>query len=73
MKITSTEEKRRFLDQPDHLGNLGFDWNLATFNSTIGLSINYASGYDQKHELSDGSFEKNIVDSNSRVDLSIRS
>ena len=73
VKITSTEEKRRFLDQPDHLGNLGFDWNLATFNSTIGLSINYASGYDQKHELSDGSFEKNIVDSNSRVDLSIRS
>ncbi|CCK74960.1 TonB-dependent receptor [Oleispira antarctica RB-8] len=73
VKITSTGEKRRFLDQPDHLGNLGFDWNLATFNSTIGLSINYASGYDQKHELSDGSFEKNIVDSNSRVDLSIRS
>jgi outer membrane receptor for ferrienterochelin and colicin len=73
VKITSTREKRRFLDQPDHLGNLGFDWNLATFNSTIGLSINYASGYDQKHELSDGSFEKNIVDSKSRVDLSIRS
>ena len=73
VKITSTGEKRRFLDQPDHLGNLGFDWNLATFNSTVGLSINYASGYDQKHELSDGSFEKNIVDSNSRVDLSIRS
>jgi outer membrane receptor for ferrienterochelin and colicin len=73
VNITSTGEKRRFLDQPDHLGNLGVDWSLATFNSTIGLSVNYSSGYDQTQELSDGTFEKNIVDSNSRVDLSIRS
>ena len=73
VNISSTGEKRRFLDQPDHLGNLGFDWTLATFNSTIGLSINYSSGYDQTQALLDGSFEKNTVDSNTRVDLSIRS
>jgi outer membrane receptor for ferrienterochelin and colicin len=70
--ITSTGEKRRFLDQPDHLGNLGFDWSLANLNSTIGLSINYSGGYKQTHELADGSSEKNIIDSMSRVDLSIQ-
>ena len=70
--ITSTGEKRRFLDQPDHLGNLGIDWSLAELKSTIGLSINYAGGYKQTHELADGSFEKNTIDSMSRVDLSIQ-
>ena len=70
--ITSTGEKRRFLDQPDHLGNLGVDWSLAELKSTIGLSINYAGGYKQTHELSDGSFEKNTIESMSRVDLSIQ-
>ncbi len=70
--ITSTGEKRRFLDQPDHLGNLGVDWSLAELRSTIGLSINYAGGYNQTHELADGSFEKNTIESMSRVDLSIQ-
>ncbi len=70
--ITSTGEKRRFLDQPDHLGNLGIDWSLAELRSTIGLSINYAGGYKQTHELADGSFEKNTIDSMTRVDLSIQ-
>ena len=70
--ITSTGEKRRFLDQPDHLGNLGVDWSLAELKSTIGLSINYAGGYQQTHELTDGSFERNKIESMSRVDLSIQ-
>ena len=70
--ITSTGEKRRFLDQPDHLGNLGVDWSLAELKSTIGLSVNYAGGYKQTQEMSDGSFEKNTIESMSRVDLSIQ-
>lgn len=73
-EVTSrqTGETRRFLDQPDHVANLGLDWYIPAINTTLGGSLNYASGYSQRYKLADGTTQLNDVGSMTRFDLSAR-
>ena len=69
---TATGDTRRFLDQNDAVANIGLDWHIAAWRTTLGVSANWVSGYDQKAEAADGSFQKSDVDSATRVDFSAR-
>lgn len=67
-----TGEKRRFLDQPDQVANLGLDLYVPALNATIGTSLNHSSGYYQKYALADGTTQINDVEARYRLDLSVR-
>ena len=73
-QVTSrqTGETRRFLDQPDQVANLGLDWFLPALKTTVGASVNYTSGYNQRYLLANGTTQSNSVAAMTRVDLSAR-
>lgn len=67
-----TGEKRRFLDQPDRIANLGLDWFVPQLKTTLGASLNYNSGYRQQYKQADGTTQINEVAAMTRLDLSAR-
>ncbi|RQO33395.1 hypothetical protein DBR37_14435 [Herminiimonas sp. KBW02] len=67
-----TGEKRRFLNQPDRIANLGMDWFLPAIKTTLGASANYSSGYDQHYRIADNSYRRDKVGSLTRFDMSAR-
>jgi outer membrane receptor for ferrienterochelin and colicin len=67
-----TGEKRRFLDQPDRIANLGMDWFLPSIKTTLGASANFSSGYDQHYKLANNTYARNKVESLTRFDMSAR-
>lgn len=73
-RLTSrqTGETRRFLDQPDRTANLGLDWFVPAFKTTLGASLNYDSGYSQRYRLANGTTQINNVHAMTRADLSAR-
>ncbi|WP_293776106.1 TonB-dependent receptor [uncultured Oxalicibacterium sp.] len=69
---TQTGEKRRFLDQPDRIANIGLDWFVPSAKTTFGASLNLSSGFDQLYRQSSGLLARNKVDSLKRFDMSAR-
>lgn len=67
-----TGEKRRFVDQPDRIANLGLDWFVPSIKTTLGASLNYNSGYRQQYKQADGTTQINKVAAMTRLDLSAR-
>ncbi|ABR90840.1 siderophore receptor protein [Janthinobacterium sp. Marseille] len=67
-----TGEKRRFLDQPDRIANLGMDWFLPSIKTTLGASTNFSSGYDQHYRLANNTYVRDKVASLKRFDMSAR-
>ncbi len=72
VEAKATGQTRRFLDQPDYVGNLGIDWFVPMLSTTFGASVNLASGYEQNNRLADGTSQSADVRAAARVDLSAR-
>lgn len=72
VEAKATGQSRRFLDQPDYVGNIGIDWFVPMLSTTFGASVNLASGYRQNNRLADGTSQSADVQSAARFDLSAR-
>lgn len=72
VEVRATGQTRRFLAQPDYVGNIGIDWFVPALRTTFGASLNLDSGYQQTNRLVDGTSQAADVDAATRVDLSAR-
>ncbi len=72
VEAKATGQTRRFLDQPDYVGNIGIDWFVPMLRTTFGASVNLNSGYRQNNRLADGTSTGADVGVAARVDLSAR-
>lgn len=72
VEAKATGQTRRFLDQPDYVGNIGVDWFVPVLRTTFGASVNLNSGYVQNNRLADGTAQIADVGAAARVDLSAR-
>ncbi|MCL7931213.1 TonB-dependent receptor plug domain-containing protein [Halomonas llamarensis] len=61
---------RPFLNQPDAFGNLGLDYFVAPWNTTLGLAVNHVTSVDQTQQLDGGGFLDQSIESRTRLDLS---
>lgn len=72
VEAKATGQTRRFLDQPDYVGNIGIDWFVPYLRTTLGASVNLNSGYVQNNRLADGTSQIADVGAAARLDLSAR-
>lgn len=64
--------RRRFLDQPDWVSNLGIDYEVPAWRTVFGLALNWTSAIDQSQKLSGNSQLESDIESRLRLDLSMR-
>ena len=63
---------RRFADQQDAVANLGLDYYVEAIRTTFGLSVNWASGYDQRIKGNNNTALGTHLDDMVRLDFSAR-
>ncbi|MGS2744121.1 TonB-dependent receptor plug domain-containing protein [Halomonas sp. LS-001] len=61
---------RPFLNQPDAFGNIGVDYFVAPWNTTLGVAVNHVTSVDQTQPLTGGGFLDQSIESRTRLDLS---